>query len=73
MEENNMIWATLAPTEYDQKKKPSSKIVIDGPTALTVFTYIKYSWFKKIMYKLFFGFRFEKIEEDQNARGDKEI
>lgn len=52
----------------EEKKEPRSMLTIDGPTAIIVYSTIKYSWFRKIMWKWFFGINFSKIDNRKEEK-----
>lgn len=61
-EKDKQIQISAAMIFPEGKKEPRSILRIDGPTAIIVYTTMKYSWFRKIMWKWFFGIEFSRIE-----------
>lgn len=61
-EEDKQIPISTTMTFPEEKKEPRSMLRIDGPTAVVVYTTMKYSWFRKIMWKWFFGIEFSRVE-----------
>lgn len=48
-----------------KQKKVRSTLTIDGPTPIIIFCGIRYSWLRKIMWRLCFGITLEKVKKEE--------